>query len=48
MTRQIFLFTYNTWADVIQETPRSYFAIDIDGVTVCVIKDGMQQVRLML
>lgn len=48
MRKQIFLFTYNTWADVIQETHRSYFAVDIDGVTVCIVKDGTEQVRLML
>lgn len=48
MRKQIFLFTFNTWVVVIQGTHRSYFAIDIDGVTVCIVKDGTEQVRLML
>lgn len=48
MTRQVFLFTCNTWVDVIQKTHRSYFAVDIDGVTVCIVKDGTEQVRVML
>ena len=47
MLKQIFLFSYGTWADVIQETPRSYFAYDIDGVLVCVVKDGTEQVRVI-
>lgn len=48
MTHQIFLFASHTWADIVQETPRSYFAYDIDGVLTCVIKDGMEQVRSIL
>jgi hypothetical protein len=45
MRKQVYLFAYGYWADIIKETDTHIGAIDIDGINTVVVKDGMELVR---
>lgn len=47
MTRQVYLFAHGAWSDIIAECETFIVAKDIDGLMTYVVKNGMEQVRMM-
>lgn len=44
--KQVYLFKFGVWVDVIDESGHFIAAKDADGVVTYVIKDGSEQVRV--
>ena len=44
--KQVYLFKFGVWVDVLDENEAFIAAKDADGVVTYVIKDGSEQVRV--
>lgn len=43
--KQVFSYASMMWLDVVSKNDLAYGVIDLDGVNMIVVKDGMEKVR---